>query len=181
MFFITQQTSDEVREGALGRRVHDAHRMIDSVTTSSSGTSSPGPIVLFLLLWMARDLEAAAPPLLTSPPLSSRQIQAEESGEENSALLDSPQLRKEKPAFEVGETGSIKKEEKDDLQVNVGEEYSGVAPWAMGESALKLTSRSPVLSGVEKEQAPIATCPQSDKPLNPLVPWNCGRESLIQA
>lgn len=36
----------------LGRFVHDAHRITDSVTIISSCSTSPRLIVLFLLLWM---------------------------------------------------------------------------------------------------------------------------------
>lgn len=43
----------------VGRFVHDAHRITDSVTIISSCSTSPRLIVLFLLLWMLDILDPA--------------------------------------------------------------------------------------------------------------------------
>lgn len=51
---------------AVGRFVHDAHRITDSVTMISSCSSSPRLIVLFLLLWMPGLLDPLVPALLIS-------------------------------------------------------------------------------------------------------------------
>lgn len=67
-----QQTREDLRDGAVGRCVHDAQRITDSVTMRSSCSNSPRPMVRFLLLWRPNSpLEEVAPPLRTSAALSS--------------------------------------------------------------------------------------------------------------
>lgn len=60
----TQQTSEDLKDEAVGRCVHEAHRMTDSATMKSSCSRSPRPIVRYLLLWIPSSLDTEVPPAL---------------------------------------------------------------------------------------------------------------------
>lgn len=69
-----QQTSEALRDGALERCVHEAQRMTDSETIRLSCSSSPRPIVWFLLLWIQMALEVLVVNLFISAPLFSEAL-----------------------------------------------------------------------------------------------------------
>lgn len=66
-----QQTREDLRDGAVGRCVHDAQRMTDSVTIISSCSNSPRPMVRFLRLCIPNSPLEEVAPLRTSAALSS--------------------------------------------------------------------------------------------------------------
>lgn len=86
---------------------------------------------------LAENSNAQLPCSIAEPGLKNAKLGIEGTGEENSSTLESPLLQKENPpAAGQGVDGSARKEEKDDLHVNVGDSASH----AIGDPVPKLTS-----------------------------------------